>query len=711
MSRSSFRPLAAFGLLGIVALVVGAQAPAPTPTAQDEKIAKKVVALLESRHMAKPAIDDETAKKWCDTYLKDLDPQKYYFLKADVDEFLPQATTLDDKIHEGNLDFSRLVFDRFLKRSDERLAMVQEILKEKPDFTIDESIADDADKIDYPKDNAEARDRVRKRIKLELLQAKIDDEKDGPPAAKPQAGDQQLQLKIANEKEDEAVKKLAIKYRDRNRMVHQFNNSDLLEFYLSALSRTFDPHTTYMSKDSVEDLIQQSLQLSLIGIGASLQSEDGFAVVKELIPGGPAEKDGRLQPEDKIIAIQKDDGTEIDLVEQRLRDVVRYIRGDAGTHVRLVVQPSDSKDKKIYDLIRQKVELSEAHAKGQIIETDADGRKIKVGVISLPAFYGNSEDVQQGKADAVSCTSDCKKLIEGFKTKGVEAVMLDLRGNGGGLLDEAISLSGLFIDKGPVVQVKDVGGVEVLLDEDKGTAWDGPFVLLIDRQSASASEIFAGVVKDYGRGLIIGDASTFGKGTVQSIQPITDSFLYRGRTNAPTMGALKLTIKQFYRANGDSTQIRGVEPDIHIPSIFDQAEFGEGKMENALKFDHVAERPHDQYDKVPADLVAHLNTLSEKRRGASEKFQKRDAAIKKILERKARHLISLNEQKFRADVVSEDDNKDEAKAKKKDPRKRLTDHPAWESNYYNDEVLSIVGDYMNLGRKVLASTPRRVVEN
>ena len=685
MSRSLLRPLAAFGLLGIVALVVGAQAPAPAPTTQDENTARRVVSLLESRHMAKPTIDDETAKKWCNTYLKDLDPQKYYFLQGDVDEFMPLATTLDDKIRAGNLDFSRLVFDRFLKRSDERLAMVQELLKEKPDFQVEESIIDDPDHIEYPKDNALARDRMRKRIKLELLQAKID-----------------------GEKEDEAVKKLAIKYRDRNRMVHQFNGSDLLEFYLSALSRTFDPHTTYMSKDSVEDLIQQSLQLSLTGIGAVLQSEDGFAIIKELIPGGPAEKDGRLQPEDKILAIQKDDGTEIDLVEQRLRDVVRHIRGEANTHVRLVVQPSDSKDKKVLDIIRQKVELGESHAKGQILETEAAGRKMKLGVIYLPAFYGDTEAVQKGDVDAVSCTNDCKKLIDGFKAKGVEAVMLDLRGNGGGLLNEAISLSGLFIDKGPVVQVKDVSGVKVLPDEDEGTAWDGPFVLLIDRQSASASEIFAGVIKDYGRGLIIGDASTFGKGTVQSIQPITDSFLSR-RSNVPTMGALKLTIQQFYRVNGDSTQIRGVEPDIHIPSLFDQAEFGEGKMENALKFDHVAERPHDQYNKVPADLVANLNSLSEKRRAASEKFQKRDAAIKKIIERKSRHAISLNEQKFRADTVSEDDTKDEAKAKPKGPRKRLSDHPAWESNYYNDELLSIVGDYLTIGRKVLASTPRRVV--
>ena len=686
MSRSSQRLLAASGLTLMVALAVGAQQPSPAPTAQDEKTAKRVVSLLESRHMAKPTIDDETAKKWCATYLKDLDPQKYYFLKADIDEFLPLATTLDDKIHEGNLDFSRLVFDRFLKRSDERLAMVQEILKDKPDFTVEETMVDDPDHTEYPKDNTEARERMRKRIKLELLQAKVDDEK-----------------------EEDSVKKLAIRYRDRNRMVHQFNGSDLLEFYLTALSRTFDPHTSYMSKDSVEDLIQQSLQLSLIGIGASLQSEDGYAVVKDLIPGGPAEKDGRIQPEDKILAIQKDDGTEIDFVEQRLRDVVRFIRGEAGTHVKLVIQPSDSKEKKVYDLVRQKVDLGESHAKGQVIETTQNGKKFKMGVISLPTFYGNSEAVAKGDADAVSCTNDTRKLIEGFKAKGVDAVMLDLRGNGGGLLDESISLSGLFIDKGPVVQVKDVGEVEVLADTDKGTAWDGPFVLLIDRQSASASEIFAGVIKDYGRGLIIGDVSTFGKGTVQSIQPITDA-LFR-RTSAPTMGALKLTIKQFYRVNGDSTQIRGVEPDIHIPSLFDLAEFGEGKMDNALKFDHIAERPHDQYNRVPADLVANLASLSEKRRAANEKFQKRDAAIKKIIERKARHAISLNEQKFRAETVAEDDSKEEAKAKTKGARKRMADRPAWESNYYNDEVVNIVVDYLSIGRKVLASAPTRIADN
>ena len=680
MTRSVLRPLAAFGFVGVVALVVGAQAPNVATSPADERTAKLVVASLEGKHMAKPTIDDKTAVKWAKMFFKDLDPMKYYFLKADIDEFMPQATTLDEKIHEGNLDFGKQVFERFLKRSDERLKMVQEVAQVKPDFTVDESLTDDPEKLDYPTDDNEARERIRKRVKLELLQAKID-----------------------NEPEDEAVKKLLMRYRDRSLAVHQFNSADLLEFYLSSLSRTFDPHTTYMSKESLEDLIQQTLQLSLTGIGASLMSEGGYAVVKELIPGGPADKDGRIQPEDKILGIQKDDGTEADFVEKRLRDVVRQIRGEANTHVRLIIQPHDSKEKKVYDIVRQKVEMKESHAKGAVIETKADGKTLKVGVINLPAFYGDSSKGADD-ADAVSCTLDCRKLIDDFKSKNVDAVMMDLRGNGGGLLNEAISLSGLFIDTGPVVQVRETNSVKQLDDDDAGTAWDGPLVVLIDRQSASASEIFAGVIKDYGRGLIVGDASTFGKGTVQSIMPIRDGISLR---NTPNLGALKLTIQQFYRVNGDSTQIKGVEPDIHIPSIFDQAEFGEGKMDNALKFDHVAPRPHDQFNRVPAPLVARLSGMSEKRRAESEKFQKRDAAIKKILDRKARHAVSLNEAKFKEETSTEEENNDEAKlnAKPKKEKKRLSDHPVWESNYYNDEIMHIVGDYLTFGRDVFIAAP------
>lgn len=681
MPRFVLRPLALAGILALVAVVIGAQAPSPTDI--DRATAKIVVQLVEQIHMAKPKIDDNIAQKWCRNFLKDLDPQKYYFEKADVDEFLAQATSLDDKVKAGNLDFPKLVFARFLQRNDEHLETVKQMLAVKHDFTVDESVVDDPEKIDFAANADEATERWRKRIKLDLLQLRVDKVEDA-----------------------EATKRLLIRYRDRNRMFHQFDMTDLLEVYLSALTRTFDPHSNYMGARMLEDTIGQTLHLSLEGIGASLQSEDGYAVVKEIVPGMAADKDGRLQPEDKIVGIEKEDGTEIDLVEKKLSDVVRYIRGPRGTKVRLIVQPADSKERKVYELTRQKIELKEAHAKGQVIETKADGKALKIGVISIPAFYGDTAAVLKGDPDAVSATEDCRKLIKGFKAQGVNAVMVDLRGNGGGLLQEAITLSGLFIDKGPVVQVKEASGVKHHDDEEEGTAWDGPLVVLIDRLSASASEIFAGVIKDYGRGLIIGDASTFGKGTVQSIVSINDHLRSR---DIPNLGALKLTIQQFYRVNGESTQIRGVPSDIHIPSLADQSDFSEGKMDNALKFDKVGPIPHDMYNRLPSDLVARLDARSQERRKTNPKFQKRDEMIKKFVERKARHMISLNEEKFRAEFIPDDDpdKKEDEKEKKEKARKKYKEHLAWESDFYNDEVVSIVTDYLTLGSRALASAPVR----
>jgi carboxyl-terminal processing protease len=688
MPRLAFRPLTVLAILALIAVVVGAQAPTPSPV--DQATAKIVVRLLEQGHMAKPQINDEIATQWCKNFLKDLDPQKVYFEKPDVDEFMAQATTLDDKIKQGDIDFARQVFDRYMTRSDERLKVVNELLKEKFDFGVDEAIVDDPDRIDYPTNAEEAKERWRKRIKFDLLQLKLD-----------------------KTEGEEAIKRLSVRYKDRNRVIHQFNTTDLLEVYLSSLTRTFDPHSSYMGAQMLEDTIGQQLHLSLEGIGAQLQSEDGYAVIKEVVPGMAADKDGRLQPEDKIIGIQKDDNSEIDLVEKRLSDVVRYIRGPAGTKVRLIVQPAGTKERKIYELTRQKIELLEQHAKGQVIETKAEsGQALKIGVINLPAFYGDTEAVLKGDPNAVSATEDCRKVINDFKSKKVDTVMIDLRGNGGGLLNEAITLSGLFIDHGPVVQVKDATGVKALDDDEEGTAWDGPLVVLIDRMSASASEIFAGVIKDYGRGLIIGDSSTFGKGTVQSIVPINQQFQsLRRRNDIPNLGALKLTIQQFYRANGESTQVRGVEPDIHIPSVLDLADLGEGKMDNALKFDKVQPLPHDMFNRVPADLVTKLQTRSSDRRKADPKFQKQEERIKKVAERKARHAISLNEEKFRAEFIPDEDEVKAKEEKVKKEKKKYTEHPAWESDFYNDEVVRIVSDYLTLGSKILASAPVRAAAN
>ena len=270
--------------------------------------------------MARPVIDDEIAVKWCNKFLKDLDPQKFYFLKGDIEGFKKEATSLDDQIRDGNIDFARRVFERFLQRADERYKTIMELLKQKVDFTTDESLVDDPDKLDYPVDKKEADERWRKKIKLDLLQLRAD-----------------------KTDEAEAIHKLSVRYKDRNRMFHQFDSSELLEVYLSSLTTTFDPHSSYLSAKNLEDMLNQQLHLSLEGIGASLRSEDGYAVVTEIVPGMAADKDGRLQPEDKIVGIQKENGEEIDLVEKKLSDVVRFIRGPAGTKVRLIVQPAEAR--------------------------------------------------------------------------------------------------------------------------------------------------------------------------------------------------------------------------------------------------------------------------------------------------------------------------------------------------------------------------------
>ena len=676
MIRSPFRrfrmPLGLATLAFATVAFLGAQAPQLSDKEVNQITARLVALIVENSHIAKPKIDDEISKRWVRNYLKALDPQKIYFLKADVDGFLKQETELDDKIKDGDIEFAKSVFDGFLKRAEEAQPWIQDFIAKDMDFSVDESIPDNPDKVDYPATDDVRKDRWRKRIKLDLLQYKVDD----TPI-------------------EEARNKLTVRYRDRLRAFKQVNSNDLLEIYLTALLTSIDPHSSYMSPRTWEDMLQ-SLRLELEGIGASLASEDGYATIKEIVPGGAADKDGRLQIEDKVIGIVNADGAEEDLVEKKLSDVVRKIRGPAGTKVNLIVQPAGTRERKVYELTRQKIELKEQHAKGKVIEQKADdGRMVKVGVINLPAFYGDTQAIFQGDPNAVSATLDTRKLLNEFKSQKVDAVLIDLRSNGGGLLQEAISLSGLFIDSGPVVQVRQASGVRHL-DDDSGKAeWTGPMAVVIDKTSASASEIFAGVIRDYNRGLVIGDSSTFGKGTVQSIVPLNEQV----RIKQPDLGALKLTIQQFYRANGESTQIEGVKPHIHIPSIRDQADFGEAKMDYALKFDKVTSLERDDFRMIDPELVTKLVQASLDRRGKDEKFQKQMEQIRKSIDRKKRESISLNEAQFRADFIPEEDmdeeNPDHAKSKDKDkPRKRFAERPVWESEFYNDEVMRIVSDYV-----------------
>lgn len=677
--------IAILGLMGVSAVLLAAQAPQIQPKPIDQLTSQIVAALLERVHLSKPEIDDEVSKKWIRNYLEMLDPLKYQFVKADIDQFLKEETNLDDWIREGDLTFAKQVFERLLMRSDERLADAMELLKTKPDFTVNEVIVDDPKRLDWPVDRNEAKDRLRKLIKLDLLQKKVD-----------------------NEDLDKAIAQLQVRYKDRNRYFHQFDMTDLLEVYLSALTTVVDPHSVYWGPRTHEDMMGLGIQLSLEGIGASLMSEDGYPVVKEIVKGGAADKDGRLQVEDKIVGIIKEDGSREDFVEKKLNDVVRKIRGPKGSKVRIIVKSEGSNEEKIYELTREKIELADERAKSKIIEVKSDLREtpVKVGIIHVPSFYGDAIAVANGVEGALSVTADTRKFLDEFKKQGVELVVLDVRGNGGGLLEEARTLSGLFIDQGPVVQVREPNNRRHIDDDEAGTAWDGPLAVIIDKGSASASEILAGVIKDYSRGLIIGDSSTYGKGTVQQILPLNEQIPRANRL--PNLGALKLTVQQFYRPNGESTQIQGVKPDIHIPSMRDHADFGEGRRDTALVFDKVAALAHDTYNRVPDVLVAQLAERSEARRNADPKFQEDATFIQKLIDRKARHEISLNEAKFREESRRDEQNDEDAEIKAR-KRGRKADIDIWETNdYYNQELGRIVADYVILGTKVLVAGPTRV---
>lgn len=684
------RPRGFVALASIAALTaafVGAQAPDLESTPIDQVTARFVVKLLEDLHISQPEISDEVAVRWAENYIESLDRLKYTFLQADVDEFMAQADQLDDRIKEGDISFSTLVFKRYLARLDERTEAALELLKEKPDFTIDESIVDDPKLIAYPATADEASQRLRKLIKLDILRRTV-------------SNPDTTAEKIAEE--------IAIQYQDLNRYYHNFNSSDILEVYLTAMTMAVDPQTNYLKGETVEDFLQQQLHLSLEGIGASLQIQDGLPKVMEIVPGGAADADGRLMPGDKIVGILLEGDQKEDFYGKKLSDIVRKIRGPAGSKVNLLVTPADSKEIKTYELTRQKIELKEQHAAGKVIETKGpDGQALKVGVIDLPSFYGDRLAVLQGDPNAVSVTLDVKKILEDFKKQGVDVVLIDLRMNGGGLLMEAVSLSGLFIDTGPVVQVRGFDGIRHHSDEEEGTSWDGPLAVLIDRFSASASEIFAGVIRDYDRGLIIGDSSTYGKGTVQQIVSLNEiPQIARLGDKAPNLGAVKLTIQQFYRANGDSTQIRGVEPHIHIPSILDYQDVGEGTNKNPLKFDQIAPLPHDSYGRVPKDLVASLNERSDSRRQEDPEFQKQAAALERYLERKARHEISLNETKYRAETAAQEIDAEEAKVAPADePKRKRSEREIWKPGAYNDEVVRIITDYVALGGDILTAGP------
>jgi carboxyl-terminal processing protease len=665
---------------------------------QSANIAKLVCEMIEANHISHKPIDDSTSSKLVDEYIKQLDPQKLYFLQSDIERFNKFRYELDDLIKAGNLDFAANVFDTYRGRMKERMDVAHKLIEADYDFTIRESLEIDPKDISWAKTPEELNERWRKRIKYDMLLMKL--EKTAELAdAKPQpnpGGDPPAASKLAlgvtgKPVEQDPKKRLHKRYKTISDALSKTEPDEIVEMYLTALCMTFDPHSSYMSPRSVREFTIM-MGLKLEGIGAALQADDGYTVVKTIVPGGAAAADGRLKVNDKIIAVGNGNGEFVDVVEMKLSKVVDLIRGKSGTKVRLKVIAGDTGDVRVYELTRKQVELKSAEVKGEIIDSGKriDGTKARVGVVHIPSFYRDFQGADNGEDEFKSTARDVKKVLREFEAKGgVDAVIVDLRLNGGGSLIEAIEVSGLFIDEGPVVQVKDqVGRIKSLPDDEPGVDCNKPLIVITNRLSASASEIFAGVIKDYGRGLIVGDRTTHGKGTVQNVTNVGKQIMQLFKPQE--LGALKLTIQQFYRVNGDSTQNLGVPSDVALPSLMDNMDLGEQFLDNAMPFEHIDKVKHRQLSMVSAEMLPPIREASRKRIASSPEFQKTETDIEKYLARKQRKSVSLNEEDLRKERVEE-----EQKARDKaDSTDDMTEGPIFPDNSYNNEILAITLDYI-----------------
>ena len=525
---------------------------------RDQMIASlNVVELLKRHHYSKPPLDDARSRKMYAGYLKMLDPARMYFTASDVKAFNSWEAQFDDFLKAGNLKPGYAMYKRQLERLDQYLDYALLELKQgigQIDFSIEESFETDREKAHWAADDAALQDLWRKRLKDEVLR-----------------------LKIAN-KEPEAIEKLLVKrYKNQQKRLQQTRSEDVFQAYINAFAQTYDPHTTYLSPDNAENF-DINMSLSLEGIGAMLQGDNEHVKIVRLIPAGPAEKSKLVAPADKIIAVGQADKDLVDVIGWRLDEVVKLIRGPKGSQVRLEIIPASNapndQTSKVVTLTREAVKLEEQAAKKSILNLDQDGRKVKLGVIEIPAFYLDFKAYRSGDPEYKSTTRDVKRLITELQKEQVEGIVIDLRNNGGGSLQEATELTGLFIEQGPTVLVRNSDGrIDVLADEQKGSFYKGPLTVLVNRLSASASEIFAGAMQDYHRALIIG-GQTFGKGTVQTIQPLNH-------------GELKLTLAKFYRVSGQSTQHQGVIPDISYPADMDVNEIGESALPEAMPWDSI----------------------------------------------------------------------------------------------------------------------------
>ena len=574
---------------------------------------QNIVDALSSRHYVPTALNDELSARIFDTYIGDLDPSRSYFLQSDIDEFEQYRYKMDDALKRGNLSPAFDIFNRYHERVITRFEKIIATLDEdlnRFDFTIPEDLLIDREKGPWAKTEKQLDDLWRKRLKDSVLNLKLTD------------------------KEPEKIQELLQK-RFSNRLTRsrQTNNEDVYQLYMNSFTKTYDPHTSYFSPRTSENF-NINMSLSLEGIGAVLQLEDEYTKVVSLVTAGPADKAGSLKPNDKIVAVgQGKAGEMVDIIGWRLDEVVQLIRGRKDTVVRLdIITASDGDaDPKIISIVRNKVELEEQSAQSEIIELEQFGAQHKIGVVSIPTFYIDFQALQKGDRNYKSTTRDVKKLIRDLLSQDVDGLVIDLRNNGGGSLQEAKLLTGLFIERGPTVQIRSKSNrVDILDDRDSSIIYDGPLAVLVNRLSASASEIFAGAIQDYERGIIIG-SQTFGKGTVQSLLPLN-------------RGQLKLTQAKFYRISGESTQEKGIIPDIKYPSNYNPESIGESTLDSPLPWDKISATTYRRKHSIN-HLVPELKSLHDERVSNNAEFNYLSEAFAYRKTRSENDTISLNEKK------------------------------------------------------------------
>jgi carboxyl-terminal processing protease len=631
LGKPRFSMKSRFGLLlavPAISLLLSAGGQPVLAKSDADQICVSVGRLLEEGHYTRQPLNDQLSKKILQTYLELLDFSHYFFTQRDVDALNAKyGGSLDEDILLGNLKPAYEIYDLYQKRVDERVAKIKDLLKQPMDFKTDATVDMRREKAPWPKDEAEADELWRGRIASELLQEKLSEH---PIEPGPQL--------------------VARRYDRLARNVHEGDRDEQVKLFLDALAQSYDPHSEYLSKSDLKNF-SINMGLSLVGIGAMLRSEDGYAKIESLVAGGPAQVDGRLKVGDRITAVAQGQNEYVDVRDMRLDKVVEMIRGKKGTHVRLLVIPVNAPDpsqRKNVELVRDEIKLKDQEARADIIiKKDENGDSVKLGWLTLPSFYADMD------RHSKSTTRDVAALLRRLKKENIAGLVIDLRRNGGGSLEEAIGLTHLFLRGGPVVQTKGSNGyVSVSSEPNPGLAYGGPMLVLTSRQSASASEIFAAALQDYGRAVIVGDKNTFGKGTVQTILPIGRFTSLLG-SRSDDDGALKLTIQKFYRVAGGSTQLHGVASDIVLPSLTDQPELSEGALKNCLPYDEVPKARYTKWSDSHSLFIDELRRRSTERVQQNPEFHYVMEDMEKLREKLEQNHISLNEDVRRKDLQEE----------------------------------------------------------